>query len=286
MEIIIEYVLIDNLVIDFLILYISCKLLKCKIVFWKLAVSSLIGAGCALVLPIIILPNYGLIIFKLTLGVLMVLISLPSQTFKKALSSFMVFLMMTGSMGGLCFFLIFMLSGSLSADVLITYSSNIPIGVIIFMCALISFGVTKLTKLFYQKKNINNFIYETIFSDKGREIKINAFLDSGNTLIDPISQKPVVIINYSLFHRLYNLPLEKILTKNIEKKDIKNLHYITFNTIGKRADMLVFEVDKMEVVFSKNETKNFNDVVLGLSFSGLNKTFSCDALLHPQFVCE
>lgn len=285
MEIIIEYVLIDNLVIDFLILFLCCKILKYKVVFWRLLTSSIIGAGCALVLPIIHLPNYILMIFKLLLGALMVLISLPSKTSKKTIISFLTFMLMTGAMGGICFALIFMLSGSVSTDILITYSSNIPLGIIILMCALTTLGITKLTKLFYQKKTINNFIYETILKDKGKQIKFNSFLDSGNTLIDPISQKPVVIITYSLFNRLYNLPLEKIITKKIEEKDIRNLHYITINTVGERAEMLVFEVEKMEVVFSKNNVKNFNNVVMGLSFSEINKTFSCDALLHPQFIC-
>lgn len=216
----------------------------------------------------------------------MVLISLPSKTLKKVIISFLTFMLMTGVMGGVCFALIFMLSGSVSADVLITYSSDIPLGLIIFICLITYLATTKLIKLFYQKKTINNFIYETILKDKGKKIKFNAFLDSGNTLIDPISQKPVVIISYSLFQRLYNFPLEKIITKKIEEKDIKKLHYITINTVGKGSEMLVFEVEKMEVVFSKNDIKNFSNVVLGLSFSGINKTFSCDALLHPQFVCE
>lgn len=285
MEIIIEYVLIDNLVINFLILYLSCKILKQKIVYWRLILSSFIGVGCALIMPIINFPGYVMIIFKLILGIVMVVIALPCPTFKKSVVSFLTFLIMTGCMGGVCFLIIFMVSGNLSFNLLATYSYKIPVGAILFACSIISVVIGQLIKLVYRKKTINNFIYEIILIDKGKEIKSNAYLDSGNTLIDPITNKPVIIINFSLFNKLYNLPLEKILTKKIEEKDINKSHYITFNTIGKTSDMLVFEVDKL-AINSQNQARQFNNVLLGLSFNKLSNTFSCDTLLNPQFICE
>jgi stage II sporulation protein GA (sporulation sigma-E factor processing peptidase) len=284
MEIIIEYVLIDNLVIDFLILYLSCKILKQKIVYWRLILSAVIGAGCALIIPIINLPEYLMIILKLILGIVMVLICLPCSTFKKSFISFLTFLMMTGCMGGVCFLIIFMLSGNMSFNFNISYSYKIPVGAIVFVCALVAGIISQLIKLIYRKKALNNFIYEITLVDKGKEIRSSAYLDSGNTLIDPVTNKPVIIINYSLFNKLYNLPLEKILTKKIKEEDIKKSHYITFNTIGKKSDMLVFEIDKM-AINSQNQEKQFDNVLLGLSFSKLNNTFSCEALLNPQFIC-
>lgn len=249
MEIIIEYTLIDNLVIDFLILYLSCKILKHKVVFWELALSSCVGTACALVMPIINLPTYAMVFFKLTLGAIMVLISLPCNNFKKAFISFMGFILMTAGMGGICFFLLFMISGDISINLLTTYSSQIPVGVILLVCSLTFYFVNKLIKLIYKKRMLNTFIYETTFLNDGKEIKIDAYLDSGNTLIDPITNKPVVIINFTLFNKLYNLPLEKVLMKNVGDKEIKNCHYITFNTVGKKSDMLVFEIEKMKIFF-------------------------------------
>ena len=158
MEIIIEYVLIDNLVINFLILYLSCKILKQKIVYWRLILSSFIGVGCALIMLIINFPGYVMIIFKLILGIVMVVIALPCPTFKKSVVSFLTFLIMTGCMGGVCFLIIFMVSGNLSFNLLATYSYKIPVGAILFACSIISVVIGQLIKLVYRKKTINNFI--------------------------------------------------------------------------------------------------------------------------------
>lgn len=285
MEIIIEYIIIDNLVINFLILFISCKILKNKIIFWRLAFSSVLGAIVSLILPILILPTFALIILKLILGIIMTLISLPSQTFKKVLVSFLTFVAMTGVMGGICFLIIFLVSDSFNFDILITYSSEISIGIILFICSLTTYFIIQLIKIFYRRKNINNFVYETIFLNNGRTVKINSYLDSGNTLIDPETNKPVIIIDYSLFEKLCCLPLEKILTKKI-KSEVKNPHYILFNTVGKKSEMFVFQVESMKIFVDNKKSMEFKDVSLGLSFSKLNKTFCCNALLPASFICN
>ncbi len=283
MEIVVEYVLIDNLVINFIILYLSCKILKSRVVFWKLALSSCIGAGFALVMPLMILPVYVMILFKLILGVVMALIALPCQTFKKSVASFLTFILMTAGMGGVCFLIIFMISGTLSIDLMMTYDAGIPIGVILLICTIFAFMISALIKLFYQKKILNNFIYPTTFIDGDKKIRIDAYLDTGNTLIDPITNKPVVIVNYSLFNRLFEVSMEKIISKKIEQEDLKNSHYINFSTLGQKADnMLVFEIEKIQINLSESESKEFDNVVLGLSFTQLKRALSCDALLHPQ----
>lgn len=284
MEITIEYVLIDNVVINYIILFLSCKLLKQKVVFWKLFLAAVIGAGFALILPIIYLPSYLLILLKLSLGFLMVLMSLPCNTFKRCAASFLTFLLMTGVMGGVCFAIIYMLSGNLSTDILLNYSAPIPVGVILFICCLTAYLLNSLIKLFYKKRKENNFIYSAIIWSNGKKVKVNAFLDSGNTLVDPVYKKPVIIISYSLFHKLYNLPLEKVLMKNITSKDIKNSHYISFNTVGKSAEMLVFEIESIEIILSKEKKRKLENVLLGLSFGSISKTFSCEVLLHPDYV--
>lgn len=284
MEIIIEYVLIDNILINYMIFFLSFKILKQHMFFWRLIIASVVGACFALILPMIPLSWYMMIPLKLFIGFLMVLISFPYSKFKKMLTYFLVFILTTGMMGGVCFITIYMLSGSLSADTLTNYSFSMPVGVILFVCFIAAYLINSLIKMFYKKKRENNFIYEAVILNNGKKVKVNAFLDSGNTLIDPKSQKPVIIITYALFNKLYSLPIEQVLMKKINSDDIKNSHYISFNTVGSSGEMLVFEIEEMKIIMSKKQEKKIKNVLLGLSFSNLCKTFACDALLHPDYV--
>lgn len=284
MEIVIEYVLIDNIVINYLILFLACKILKEHIVFWKILISAMIGAGFALIMPIMAVSALFLIILKISLGILMVLIVFPCSSFKKALSSFLTFILMTAVMGGICFAIIYAVSGSLSMDLLSMYSAPIPVGVILLCCAFMAWLINSLIKLFYKKQKENNFKFEAVLINKEKQIRANAFLDTGNTLIDPASNKPVIIITYSLFHKLCEMPLERVLMKKVTDEDIKGSHYISFDTVGKKSEMLVFEIDKINIITEDKQIKTFEKVLLGLSFGGIFKTFSCDALLHPDYV--
>lgn len=283
MEIVVEYILVDNIIINYLIILLSKKILKLQITVWKAVLSSVIGATFALLLPIMILPTYILLPLKFILGFLMVLIAFPYSNLKKTLTYFLVFILMTGLMGGVCFVVIYMFSGNLSTNMLF-YSAPIPIGLILLICSVTTYFVSSLIKLFYRKKRENNFIYEAIIINNGKKVKINAFLDSGNTLIDPVSKKPVIIISYPLFNKLYNLPLEQIIMKKVTSENIKNSHYISFDTVGKSSCMLVFEIEEIKILISKAQVRSIENVLLGLSFANISKIFYCDALLHPDYV--
>ncbi len=282
MEIVVEYVLVDNLVIDYLILYLSCKLLRQKVVFWRISLASVLGAGCALITPIMALPTWALILFKLLLGWVMVRVGIKPTTIKKEIISYLTFLGMTAVMGGVCFGIIYMLSGDIEASYLLLYNLEIPVGVILLAVALTALAISKMIKYFYHKKVFNNFVFKTVIYDKGKEIQIDAFLDSGNTLIDPVTNKPIVIIDYLTFNKLYDLPMTQLLTKQVD--EIENSHYIEFGTVGKRDSMLIFEIEKMQVIVSDKDTKELKNVALGLSFAKLKKSFECNALLHPMLI--
>ena len=100
-------------------------------------------------------------------------------------------------------------------------------------------------------------------------------------LYDTITKKPVILVTYDVFHKLYkNISLPSILTKTLDKSSIKNGHYIKINSIGSGTSLLVFTIDEMLV----GSDKSFKDVMVGLSFSGFEKSFGKKVLLHSELV--
>ena len=129
----------------------------------------------------------------------------------------------------------------------------------------------KLVKHFYSIKKHKKFEYKVNFYNGQNVFSTIGYLDSGNFLLDTISQKPIVIIDYKIFVHITNINLENLLQ---EKYVLKNSHYIDYCTIGCSKKMLVFEIDEVEIDGKKA------DCLIGLNMSGFENGYS--ALLGVQ----
>ena len=102
------------------------------------------------------------------------------------------------------------------------------------------------------------------------------FLDSGNLLVDPLTQSPVILINFKVFHNLFkDLDVVDVLTRSHKLNSIKMAHYINFNTLNNEDKILVFQVDRI-----KMGDKYFENPILGLSLKNFNQAFGTDIILH------
>ena len=80
-------------------------------------------------------------------------------------------------------------------------------------------------------------IWEFLCRLQKEELKI---WDTGNVLKDPLSEKPVCILEQSTIEKLTG-----------EKENLKGFHLIPYRTVGKSGVMPVFELEKMYIVQKK-----------------------------------
>ena len=115
-------------------------------------------------------------------------------------------------------------------------------------------------------------------------IEEEGFLDSGNLLYDPITKKPVILISYDVFSKLYdNVNYLNAFMKKIDLKNFKNGHYIKLNTVASGTQILVFSVNNV-LLEGQGVNKKYEDIMLGLSFSGFEKAFGKKILLHGSLI--
>ena len=82
---------------------------------------------------------------------------------------------------------------------------------------------------------------------KGRNFKINALLDSGNILIDPISQTPVSIISLAVFLQMFpDISADQILLNELDNH-VQDGHYINYQTVNGKGKMFVFSPEKLQI---------------------------------------
>lgn len=263
-KIIVEESLAINFFIIYSILRFTALLTRQKVRFTIL--SSLFGSSVACAYPIFNINGiikYLLLFFSLCL---IAVTSFEYKNLKKYLLDFMIILLSTFCLGGACL-------------ALQTAVGSFPI----FIVALIGIGLflmlAIITKAIRRNNNNKKFSFRLTLKDGEKVVEEEGYLDSGNVLYDNITGKPIVLVNFDVFHKFYNdIPYLDARLKKIDSSSIKNAHYIKINSIGQGTSMLVFTIDELSI-----DGKYFKNVSLGLSFSGFEKSFGKNILLHCDF---
>ena len=139
---------------------------------------------------------------------------------------------------------------------------------------------------FYKFKNstqIEEFIYETEITFRGRKLKLNSFLDSGNRLYDDVYDMPIVVISFNEVQKIINKSeaLSILLKKNVST--ISTMHYITYSTASSNnCKMPVFKIDNLKIKH-QNIEKNLS-CMLGISFSRISNGFNYQMLIGLDVV--
>ena len=132
--------------------------------------------------------------------------------------------------------------------------------------AVFSVVMVKLINLFYAKKRVHNFVYSVTITAV-ETVKINAFLDSGNGLMDKESGLPIVIINLKTFVKLFSVDIKSVM--NGKLTDGFEGRYIECGTIAGGHKIFVFAPKSVTV-----EGKSVAALV-GLSLNDFGGEYDC-----------
>ena len=286
MEVYVEDIFFDNFVIDFLILLITGKLLCLHIKPLRLVISSLVGVGFVFLNLILPLQGVVLLLFKLGLGLLMCILAFGERTIKRNIIAFVCFLFTTLLIGGACFVVCFTFGTAvLGESGEISYNLALPVGVVVGMIAFVSFFIFQLVGVVKSRTARTSFVFDATVYHDNRSLKLKAFLDTGNTLVDPETNKPIIVITYDYFKRLNrDASLHEILLSRVPK-GVKNGHFINVGSVGKTSKMLVVTMDAMRI--TQNKFSLFSeDVSFGITFAKIEQNLDCQMLISQDLLCE
>ena len=113
-------------------------------------------------------------------------------------------------------------------------------------------------------KEIKNYYYKIkIVFENGKNLELTSFLDTGNKLIDPITNKPIILIN------------KKLLKGSI---NIRSPMYIPYNTINHHGLLECIKPSYIEI-----ENKKLKNYLIGLSEESF-KLNGIDCLLNYKIL--
>lgn len=259
-----EYIFFINFIINFLILKTSALFLKEQGRLFLL--SAFLGSCFAVALQFYSLSKLGQVLLSAGLAIWYVCISFKFKTFKKFVTLYACYILTTFLYGGVCYYLATLLTSQSIFYLLLS------IFVLFVICEF-------LFKKIHKKRAISNFCRDIKIENAGKMWQCKAFLDSGNLLYDPVTQKPVSLINFHLFSQLFsNITLSDILLHSEKVKNLKFAHYINFGTLNSTDKILVFQVEKLCI-----DGQVVERATLGLVLKNFDQTFGTDIILHNNF---
>lgn len=195
MKIYIDLVLLINFGLDFLLLLTVSLILKRKTSFTKLFLSSFIGSLSVLTLFIKI-NSLELFFIKVTISILMILISFGFKNIKYFIKNIIFLYINSIVLGG--FLYLINNQFSYKQQGLVFYHKGISMNIIVLILLSPLFIYFYIKQLKSLKNNYNEY-YKVIIYIKNKKYECTAFLDTGNKLKDPITNKSIILVNKRIF---------------------------------------------------------------------------------------
>ncbi len=221
MKIYVDLILFLNFAIDFILLLSVSIILKRTVKINNIILGAFIGSLSTLFLFFEI-NSIELFLYKIIISILMCIISFSYKNIVYTFKNF-IFLYMAGIvLGGFLYYLNNQFSYKNIG--MIFYHSGISINYIFILIAIPIVIYIYNKQLLTLKNNYSKY-YKLEIHLNNQVIKTTAFLDSGNKLVDPITKKPVILINEN----------------KLKKLNIDKYFYVPYHTIDNQSIIKCFK---------------------------------------------
>ncbi len=256
MVIYLDILLIINFIFDFLLLLTVNIALKRYAKIGRLILGTLLGS-ITLICLFIPLNSYLMSLLKLGIALGMLIMAFGYKNIKYTFYNLIYFYMTSIILGGFLYYL----KVEYNIDNSLYYKGiSISYLVILIIAPVILLVFLKSLKML---KKIKNYYYKVTIIFKDYQLSITGFLDTGNKLIDPYTNKPIILINKKLIQ---------------SKINIRSPMYVPINTVNSHG---LLECIKPQKVIIDN--KEFNNYLIGLSTYSF-KMNGIDCLLNAKLL--
>ena len=222
MNIYIDLVFFINFFYDLLLLMTVGIVLKRKVKFYKYLFSAFIG-GLSVFLLFIQFNNSLLFLLKIIISILMVIIAFKFINIKYTLNNLVYLYMCSIILAGFLYFLNIQFSYDHLGILFIFKGVSINYVLLLMIAPIILWFYIKSSK---KLRNVFNNYYKVEICFDNYNLKLIGFLDSGNNLKDPISNKAIIIVNKKRLLPVYN---------------IRSPMFVPYNTVNGSAVMKCFK---------------------------------------------
>lgn len=191
MKVYLDIIFITNFIFDFIILLFLSLLLKRNAKIYRLIFGSLFGSITLLSL-FIKMNTLELLLFKIIVSIFIIIISFGYKNIKYFTKNIYYFYMISIVLGGIIYFINNQVT--YKNEGLLFVNNNMSINIILSSILSIILLYKYIKELKVLKTNYNKY-YNVLLYLNNDTYSFNAFLDTGNKLIDPYRRWPIILIN-------------------------------------------------------------------------------------------
>ena len=272
----IDIIFLINFIMDFLIFFLTKKLLRINTTYIRLGISS---ATAAVTYCIAIVYFEFTIVNKIILSLLIFIVPIiigfrPKgivELFKILISVYI----MTVIVGGVTFASMYYIStNSYMQNFIFAATSRSTLRLLIFS-VLFCYALLKIISVILNQYFIKNKIYPVQISQNKNTAIAKGIIDTGNSLYEPQSFKPVLVSEYEV--------LKELLPENFETSN--EVCKIPYKSVGEANGTLIgVKFDKV-VIFDKNiGNLVIENQTIGIYKGKLTNNDEYNILLHPRIL--
>ena len=199
MKVYLDYIFFINFMFDFLLLLSVSIILRRNIKIKRIILGALIG-GVTIFTLFLRMNSLELFLFKIIISILMILITFGYMNIKYTIKNLIYLYISSMFLGGILYFL--NIEFSYHQEGLVFYHNGLSINIIVLLIISPIIIYTYVKQLLDLKTNYSKY-YKIDIKYKNKIIKLNAYLDTGNKLFDPITHIPIIIAKDSYFKKMY-----------------------------------------------------------------------------------
>ena len=290
MTVYLDVVFFENVLMNYIILFACMVLLRIKAGKIRLIIASFIGAAYTIIMYLNIISLYSNFIMKFVLSLVIVYVAFKPNKLKQMVKEIVIFYLVSFVFGGCVFGLMYFLKPQLvqirNGYFVGTYPIKVAVmgGCLAFILIQISFKLVK------NKISKNDVVYKIKIRIFENEITLNALLDTGNLLKEPITGFPVVVIEKNSLKEI--LPceilnnLDKIVGGDLDEinsnekliKYISRFRMIPFSSVGKQNGLLLgVRSDSVDII-NNETTETVQNVIIGVYEQSFTKNGAYSAI--------
>lgn len=293
----VDQVFLANLFINYLILWLTGLFSEAKSSFFRLLLGAATGSFYSLALFLPGSSSLFSIPLKLLFSLLMILVSFAPLPKPRFLSCLGIFYLISFSLGGFLLGFLYFLNNTAG----ITVSQDLTaIKVYFWPGLLLAFLAAWLVcragaQILFRRFQRLYLQVPLKISLAGTEVELTGLMDTGNSLIDPLTGSPVIIVEYKALSKTLPEEMKKFLESgftenkfNVRELETNSwatrLRLIPYRSLGQNNGFLIgLKPDRVEV-YREEQTIVIEKVIIGIYLNRLNSGNTYQAILHPNLL--
>ncbi len=301
MYIVLEYYLLENFIINFLILILTNVITKSKVPKRNIILGSIVCSLYSLVFfspKLIFLTKFYM---KIIISIVIVKLTFNSRNIKKIIYQLIGFYIISFVFAGAIIGISFNFSDI--SKFLFKKLNIIEIFKSKYVFIGLLIGILASYKIFtyYHERSLKEkYIANVTIVYREKEINVRALIDTGNSLVEPFTNKPVFVVEFEEIKEILPIKLNEMFLKEkigndllfledvlMDLKDDIPLRLIPFRSIGNSSGLLLgFKPDYLRISLNSEKEILEKNIIVGIYNGELNNDLEYKGLLHYEIILQ